>query len=158
MKHMQIFFNFPGPLCLYLIHRLKTHRLWIRLLRINSNVCCSASFWLSVFLLSVCTLCSCEYVLQTILSLQSFNVNTLFLAQYAITIGVKLSENKWIERFWQLSAIPSGQFDDVSWLDEAAQLVPDRNCNAPGLIRHFTWANLMSIFCFSHSPWQKKGI
>lgn len=53
-------------------------------------------------------------------------------------------------------AIPSGQFDDVPWLDEAAQFVPDRNCNAPSLIRHFTWANLVSIFCFSHSPWQKK--
>lgn len=72
------------------------------------------------------------------------------------TIWPKLSVNKWLVRFWQLSAIPSCQFDDVPWLDEAAQFVPDRNCNAPGLIRHFTWANLVSIFCFSHSPWQKK--
>lgn len=51
-----------------------------------------------------------------------------------------------------LSAIPSGQFDDVPWLDEAAQFVPHRNGDAAGLIRHLTRADLVSIFSFSHSP------
>ena len=57
-----------------------------------------------------------------------------------------------MERFRQVSAIPSGQFDDVPRLDEAAQFVPDRNCNAPSLVRHFTRANLVSIFRFSYAP------
>lgn len=120
--------------------------------RSSRNVCSSAPFWL-LFVICVQTLlmrtCPTNYPQRV-----SLLTNTLLLTEYVID-RLKLSRNKRIERFCQLSAIPSGQFDDVPWLDEAAQLVPDRNCNAPGLIRHFTWANFVSIFCFSHSPWQK---
>lgn len=52
-----------------------------------------------------------------------------------------------------LRALPSGQLDDVSWLDKTAQLVPNRDGNAAALVRHLAGANLMAIFRLRHSSY-----
>lgn len=49
------------------------------------------------------------------------------------------------------AVLPSGQLDDVPWLDEAAQLVPNRDGNAPALVCHLAWADLMTVFRFGYS-------
>lgn len=53
---------------------------------------------------------------------------------------------------WRHVLLPSGQLDDVSGLDEAAQLVPHRDGDAATLISHLTRPDLMAVFRFGNSP------
>lgn len=57
-----------------------------------------------------------------------------------------------------MDAVPSGQLDDVPWLDETAGFVPNRNGDAPALICNFTRAHLMAVFRFSNSAWDKNEL
>lgn len=50
------------------------------------------------------------------------------------------------------SVSPSGQFDDVSRLNEAAQLIPHRDRDAAALVCHFAGSNLVAVLGFGHSP------
>lgn len=147
MKRMQIVWKSPGPWTNVLIINTSFKHVWQTSTGWNSNECCGASFWLCVFLCVRFALVNMSYNLCSIFQRKHTAPNAVCDVMKNPTEIVK----KWLEP----SAIPSGQLDDVPWLDQAAQLVPDRNCNAAGLIRHFTWANLVSIFCFSHSSWQK---
>ncbi len=49
------------------------------------------------------------------------------------------------------TVLPSGQLDDVPRLNKAAELVPDRDSNAPALVCHLARAHLMTIFRFGNS-------
>ena len=70
------------------------------------------------------------------------------------------SGGKWCElKVEVLSAgtrVPSGELDDVSGLDEAAQLVPHGDRDAPALVRHLAGAHLVAIFRLGDSSWMEQ--